>query len=340
MNKVKVLFVDDEINILNAINRSIMDEPIEVLLATSGEKALEFFKDNTIALIVSDMKMPNMSGLDLLRRVKEISPATVRIVLSGYNQLPQILATVNNVGVFRYITKPWNDEEDFLPAIREAIKYYNLASESIILHEKLEIKNKMYEKGLELNKNLVGQMSKSISNIKDVSKFMIKLQNTYLDNLKKNGDQIDNVCNYNELMGEVYLEYLNKSLVDKEKFSLSKFNQDLKKLIDQNVGVNIINPEMEYIGDYKLIKFIAAKSINFIINKFKIENIDIKINCDTEISLLIKNANINFYEGYKANYDMKLFFAMIDQILVTMNGKVNFYSDSVNEIRLKFGGTN
>ena len=143
MNKIKVLFVDDEVNILNSINRSIIDEDIEALFATNGEKALQYFEEHTIGVIISDMKMPNMSGLELLKRVKAISPSTVRIVLSGYTQLPQILATVNSVGVFRYITKPWDDEEQFLPALRDAVNYYNISTEGKVLKEKLEIKNKL-----------------------------------------------------------------------------------------------------------------------------------------------------------------------------------------------------
>lgn len=336
MDKIKVLFVDDEVNILSAIKRSIIDEPIQPLFAVSGEKALEYFSENTIAVIVSDMKMPTMNGLELLKRVKELSPSTVRIVLSGYNQLPQILATVNSVGVFRYITKPWDDEEDFLPAIGEAVKYYNLVSESEILKEKLESKNRLYEKGLELNKNLVNQMSKSIGNIKNVSKLMIKLQNTYLENLKNNISEIDNACNYNKLIGDVYINYLNKSLVDKEKFFLSRFKKDLAELLVNNTEINVGKEDLDCIGDYKLIKFITVESINFLTNKFNLNNFEINIKTQPVLNILIKNSNVDLYNSYISDNDMKFFYSMIDQILLTMGGKVTFYSGSVHEMDLSF----
>lgn len=141
MNTNIVLFVDDEENILSSIKRGVLYEDYKVLLVDSGEKALEIIKNNEISVIVSDMKMPNMHGLDLLKHVKEISPDTIRIVLSGYNEIAQVLLTINNLGVFRYISKPWNDDSDFLPAIREAIMLYNLKAENTSLKKQLEEKN-------------------------------------------------------------------------------------------------------------------------------------------------------------------------------------------------------
>ncbi|MBC8061313.1 MAG: response regulator [Clostridiaceae bacterium] len=328
MNKTKVLFVDDEVNILNAINRSIIDEEIDPLYATSGEKALLFFNENIISVIVTDMKMPNMSGLELLKRVKEISPNTVRIVLSGYTQLPQILTTVNSVGVFRYVTKPWEDEVEFLPALRDAISFYNITSESKILKDKLETKNKMYEKGLELNKNLIKQMTQTITNIKNVSKFMLKVQNTYLEDLKQNCREINNSTYYNDLIGNLYINYLSKSLVDKEKFDLRRFKVDLTELVLENSIITVDNEDFNYILDYKLIKMLAVESINFLINSFKLNNLEIIIKSSPKFHIIIKHSNFDFYNNSVNNIAMKLFYSMIDQILLTMNGKINFYSEA------------
>ncbi|HEY5588195.1 MAG TPA: response regulator [Candidatus Paceibacterota bacterium] len=336
MNKIKVLFVDDEVNILNSINRSIIDEGIEPLFATNGEKALKYFQENTIGVIVTDMRMPNMSGLELLKRVKEISPNTVRIVLSGYTQLPQILATVNSVGVFRYVTKPWDDEEQFLPALRDAVSYYDMFTESKVLKDKLEIKNKLYEKSLELNKNLIKQMSQTVSNIKNISKFILKVQNTYLEDLKQNYNEIENFAYYNKLIGDLYINYLNKSLVDQERFNLRRFKDELEKLVLENAIIDVDNEDFSYILDYKLIKFIAVESINFLINSFKLDNLEISIKSNPKFHIIIKHSNFDFYNNYINNIEMKLFYSIIDQILLTMNGKVNFYSDECNIISLSF----
>jgi two-component system response regulator HupR/HoxA len=330
MSKTKVLFVDDDVNILNSINRSIIDEEIEPLFATNGEKALQYFEGNTISVIVTDMKIPNMGSLELLKRVKEISPNTIRIVLAGYTQLPQILATVNSVGVFRYVTKPWDDEEQFLSALRDAISYYNFFTEGKVLKDKLEIKNKLYEKGLELNKNLINQMSQTVTNIKNVSRSILRLQNIYLEDLKQDCNEVENITNYNKVIGDIYISYLNKSLVDQERFDLRRFKAELEKLVLENTIIDVDNEDFNYILDYKLIKFLSAESINFLINFFKLDNLEISIKSNSKLDITIKHSSFDFYNTYISNIEMKLFYSMIEQMLLTMNGKVNFYADSYN----------
>ncbi len=336
MNKIKVLFVDDEVHILNSIKRSILDEEIEPLLAMSGEIALKYFEENTIAVIVTDMKMPNMSGLELLKRVKEISPNTIRIVLSGYTQLPQILATVNSVSVFRYITKPWDDEDQFLPAIRDAISYYNILAESKVLKDKLEMKNKLYEKSLELNKNLIKQMSQTVSNIKNVSKFIIKVESTYLEELKQNYDEIEKITYYNKLIGDLYINYLNKSLVDKERFNLKRFKEDLNTLVLGSSLIIVDNEDFNYILDYKLIKFLVIESINFLINSFKLDKLIITVKSSPQFTIIIRHSSFDFYNNYIDNVSMKLFYSIIGEMLLTLNGKVNFYSEICNIMSISF----
>ena len=177
MNNNKVLFVDDEVNILNSIRRVTIGEKFETLIATNGEKALEIFNENEISIIVTDMRMPKMNGLELLEKVKEISPNTIRMVLSGYAQIPQVIATVNKVGVFKYITKPWNTEEEFLPAIYEALHYYNIQRENDIFKSELEDKNKLYKKMLEYNNTIVKNSQSDVDSIKIITKKYVNLKN-------------------------------------------------------------------------------------------------------------------------------------------------------------------
>ncbi len=124
-----VLFVDDEKKILTSLKRGLLDEPYETLFANSGKEALEILKRKKVHVIVTDMRMPEMTGLELLRIVKEEYPHIVRMVLSGYTQISTLLTAINQGEVYKYITKPWKLEEDFKPSIREAIDYYNLRSE-------------------------------------------------------------------------------------------------------------------------------------------------------------------------------------------------------------------
>ncbi len=80
-------------------------------------------------VIVTDMRMPQMNGLELLRIVKQDYPNIVRIVLSGYTQITTLLTAINQGEVYKFITKPWRLEEDFKPAIRQALERYNSQAE-------------------------------------------------------------------------------------------------------------------------------------------------------------------------------------------------------------------
>ncbi len=125
MEKRTVLFVDDEENVLSALRRGLLDEPYNTLFARSGREALEILAHSPVHVIVTDMRMPEMGGLDLLRTVKEEYPHVVRMVLSGYTQVTTLLTAINQGEVFRFVTKPWRLEDEFKPAVREAVQYYD-----------------------------------------------------------------------------------------------------------------------------------------------------------------------------------------------------------------------
>jgi two-component system response regulator HupR/HoxA len=129
MEKRTVLFVDDEEKVLSSLRRGLLDEPYNTLFANGGNEALEILKQQEVHVIVTDMRMPEMGGLELLRIVKEDYPHIVRMVLSGYTQVSTVLTAINQGEIYKYITKPWKLEEEFKPSIREAIEHYNLQGE-------------------------------------------------------------------------------------------------------------------------------------------------------------------------------------------------------------------
>ncbi len=117
--KARILFVDDEERILNAL-KSIFRNKYHVFTATSGDQAFEFLKRFRVHLIVSDQRMPGMLGVELLRRSKELSPNTVRILLTGYSDLASIVGSINEGEVYRFINKPWNNQ-DIQAVVAEAV---------------------------------------------------------------------------------------------------------------------------------------------------------------------------------------------------------------------------
>ena len=108
--KARILFVDDEERIVTAL-RSIFRPNYHVFTATNGPEALEFVRKFQPHVVVSDQRMPQMTGVELLRRVKGISPNAVRMLLTGYSDLAAIVGSINDGEVFRFISKPWDNQE-------------------------------------------------------------------------------------------------------------------------------------------------------------------------------------------------------------------------------------
>jgi len=117
--KARILFVDDEERILTAL-KSIFRGKYHVFTATSGDQAFDFLKRFRVHLIVSDQRMPGMLGVELLRNAKELSPNTVRILLTGYSDLASIVGSINEGEVYRFINKPWNNQ-DIQAVVAEAV---------------------------------------------------------------------------------------------------------------------------------------------------------------------------------------------------------------------------
>jgi DNA-binding NtrC family response regulator len=108
--KARVLFVDDEERVIKLL-RMIFRSDYEVYTATSGKEALDIIAAHSIDVIVSDQRMPEMVGTELLAQVRKRSPATMRILLTGYSDLAAIVGSVNDGEVFRFINKPWDQDE-------------------------------------------------------------------------------------------------------------------------------------------------------------------------------------------------------------------------------------
>lgn len=124
----RVLLVDDEANVLSAIKRALMDEPYEIVTAGSGEEALRIMAAERFKVVVSDERMPGLSGADFLSRVCEQYPQTVRIMLTGHASVESTMKAVNRGEIYRFFTKPWNDHE-LIMALRSAVEKFDLEAE-------------------------------------------------------------------------------------------------------------------------------------------------------------------------------------------------------------------
>ncbi|NOY53545.1 MAG: response regulator [Deltaproteobacteria bacterium] len=105
------LFVDDEENVLHSLERLFADRGVQFLGAGSAEEALKIIREEEVAVLVSDNRMPGMTGIALHAGVKEISPDTIRILMTGHADLQTAMDAINRGEVFRFVVKPWDNEK-------------------------------------------------------------------------------------------------------------------------------------------------------------------------------------------------------------------------------------
>jgi CheY-like chemotaxis protein len=123
-NGRSLLIVDDELSIGKALTRLLRRDGYHILVAGSGEQALEMLAMHRVQVIISDQRMPGMSGTELLDKVKILYPDTIRMVLSGYTDLNVITESVNRGAVFRFLTKPW-DDDNLRAQVRDAFLHHD-----------------------------------------------------------------------------------------------------------------------------------------------------------------------------------------------------------------------
>ena len=106
-----LLLLDDEENVLRSLVRLFRRDGYRILTANSVSEAFDLLASNAVQVIVSDQRMPDMSGTEFLGRVRDLYPDTIRLVLSGYTDVATITEAINRGAIYRFLTKPWNDEE-------------------------------------------------------------------------------------------------------------------------------------------------------------------------------------------------------------------------------------
>ena len=127
-----VLLVDDEENILSSLRRVLRGEGYNVQIANGGEQALQILRSQPIDLVISDARMPGMDGATLLAEVQKHWPETMRILLTGYADISTTIRAINQGQIYRYISKPWDDDELRL-TIRQALAYQHSERERVRL---------------------------------------------------------------------------------------------------------------------------------------------------------------------------------------------------------------
>ncbi len=135
-----LLLVDDEENITSALTRLLRRDGYTIFRANNGPEGLALLGQHRFGVIISDQRMPGMTGTEFLSKVKEQYPETVRIVLSGYTEFNSITDAINRGAIYKFLTKPW--EDDLLRShIQEAFQRYEMKMENARLDQELKLAN-------------------------------------------------------------------------------------------------------------------------------------------------------------------------------------------------------
>lgn len=170
--QIKILCVDDEENVLRALKRLFFDDDYEIITAASGDEGLRILEKEEAQIVISDYRMPEMSGVDFLKEVCRRRPETVRIVLSGYADIASIVSAINEGQIYKFIPKPWNDAE-LKVTVANAVERYFLYKRNNELAAELQKKN---EELVGVNFELKKMLDKETANLQFQSKVLARQQ--------------------------------------------------------------------------------------------------------------------------------------------------------------------
>jgi response regulator RpfG family c-di-GMP phosphodiesterase len=200
-NKPTVLCVDDEPNILSALRRLFRGAGLEVRIANSGAEGLALLQETPVDLVISDMRMPEMDGAEFLQHVRKQWPDTVRLLLTGYSEVNSIIDAINRGEIYRYISKPW-DDNDILLIVKQALERKALEQEKKRLEDLTAAQNEQLRT---LNASLESKVSErteelSLANEKLKASFVtsIKVFSTLMEmrggNLSGHSRRVADLC--------------------------------------------------------------------------------------------------------------------------------------------------
>ncbi len=177
--KGKILIVDDELRVINALKRVFDKNKYEIFSTTIPEDALNILNNNTVDIIICDHNMPNMSGIDVLKSAKDISPDAIRILITGYSDVNIAVSAINEGSIYYFFSKPWKNEE-IIAVVEKAVIYKREQERKVSLYEVLnDSKEHLVEvaKQLKFVGNIVEgpvQEKKEVTQEKIIRKFPVK----------------------------------------------------------------------------------------------------------------------------------------------------------------------
>jgi len=298
--KRSILVVDDMLDMLKLLERLIKNElDVNVYTVNNGEEAVEMILKDSVSIVIADIMMPRMNGIELLQRIKEIDPSTIVIMMTAYGTIEDAVESLK-LGAYDYITKPF-DEERLLHILKKALDYYNLIKKSI------DLENRIKEK--ESVEGIVGKslpMRKLVETIRIVAKTDLTVLIT-----GETGTGKDLVARMLHSLSNravkpfipVNCPAIPENILESELFGYKKgaftgATQDKKGLFEAAQGGTIF---LDEIGDLsnplqaKLLRVLEEKELKPL-GETRMHKIDVRVVASTNQNLKEKMASFQFRE--------------------------------------------
>lgn len=253
-----LLVIDDEIDIIRALERQFRRK-YKVFSTTNPIEGLSIMRRENIHVVLSDQRMPGMTGVDFFTHIKDKFPDTLKLILTGYTDVESVIGAINDGQVFRYVKKPWNPDELDL-VVREAFEKYELVADNRKLLKELQeinttledkVKDRtrelemMNERLFELNREknrYIGMVAHDLRN-------PISIAASYSDILIEDYDSIPK-CDQFEYLGQInsscyfsldlIRDFLDASKIEAGIFDLNLARHDYIKVVNDNIRLNEI----------------------------------------------------------------------------------------------------
>lgn len=228
--KQAILLVDDEESILRALKRLMVEIDAEIFTANSGQEALDLLEKHHIDLIMSDQRMPGLTGVEFLHQSMNVVPDATRILLTGYADLDATVGAINDGAVTYYFNKPW-DDETILSRIRESLKMQTVKANNKRLQKLTTIQNKKLKN---LNESLEQRVNQQTAEIKEKHRELAK---SFMETIKAFSSMIDlrfkDVRNHSQRVGEIVKKILSRLELNHTEYQniiVASFLHDIGKI--------------------------------------------------------------------------------------------------------------
>ena len=289
----KVLCIDDETHNLEALER-LLRKKYKTTCVDSGPKGLEAMKDHQFSLIISDQKMPDMTGVEFFMEARKLQPESVRILLTGYTDLESVIDAINQGQIYRYITKPW-DPDELLSIVAQAIEVFDMKGTIARQNSELQDANEQLKSLDQLKTDFMLLVNHELKTpLTGIFSFVQLLgeeklsneQQLYIDKIAKNTRRLQDLINDTLLITRIKtnLTEVEQNQVDISKTIKSLWAELQKDFLSKNIQLELKpNESFQQLANQKYISIVIKKFLHNCFTHAK-SSTTVKINLSEEAS--------------------------------------------------------